>query len=92
LGQRPSRIASPQRLTSHIDISYIGTLTSNGEPGVTYTLELPERLRRRGWKVKIRNLERNEQPHVTVLRKTSSWRFGLRFWIDLRVLGTCPTR
>lgn len=32
----------------------------------------------RGWKVKIRDRERVEPPHVTVLWKTESWRFGLR--------------
>ena len=31
-----------------------------------------------GWKVKIRDRERNEPPHVTVLHKTRVWRFDLR--------------
>jgi len=32
----------------------------------------------RGWKVKIRDRERLETPHVTLLYKTRAWRFGLR--------------
>ncbi len=32
----------------------------------------------RGWKAKIRDRERLEPPHVTVLYKTSAWRFDLR--------------
>lgn len=31
-----------------------------------------------GWKVKIRDKERVEPPHVTILHKTRAWRFGLR--------------
>lgn len=31
-----------------------------------------------GWKIKIRDRERNEPPHVTFLRGTKCWRFGLR--------------
>lgn len=33
---------------------------------------------RRGWRLKIRDRERVEPPHVTLLYKTRSWRFGLR--------------
>lgn len=54
---------------------------------MTYALMLPERLRRQGWKVKIRNLERGEAPHVTIIFKTRAWRYGLR---DLRFLDTSP--
>lgn len=32
----------------------------------------------RGWKLKIRDRERIEPPHVSVLWKTEAWRFGLR--------------
>jgi hypothetical protein len=39
---------------------------------------VPSPLNDRGWKVKIRDRERVEPPHVTVLWKTYSWRFGLR--------------
>ena len=43
-----------------------------------FTLNLPESWRSRGWKVKIRDRERLEPPHVSVLHKTRTWRFGLR--------------
>lgn len=45
---------------------------------MTYSLPLPERLARRGWKVKIRDRERVEPPHVTILHRTRAWRYGLR--------------
>jgi hypothetical protein len=34
---------------------------------MVYELPMPETQRDRGWKVKIRNLERTEEPHVTIL-------------------------
>ena len=43
-----------------------------------YRLVLPAALRRRGWQVKIREKERLESPHVTVLRKSDTWRIDLR--------------
>ena len=43
-----------------------------------FTLSLPEPWRSRGWKVKIRDRERLEPPHVTILFKTRAWRFNLR--------------
>lgn len=43
-----------------------------------FTLNLPEPWPSRGWKVKIRDRERLEPPHVTILHKTRTWRFGLR--------------
>lgn len=43
---------------------------------MAFTLPLPVRLRQ--WKVKIRDLERVEPPHVHVLRRTESWRIDLR--------------
>ncbi len=33
---------------------------------------------KRGWKLKIRDKERVEPPHVSLLHKTRCWRFGLR--------------
>lgn len=32
----------------------------------------------RGWQLKIRDKERVEPPHVSILYKTRCWRFGLR--------------
>lgn len=43
-----------------------------------YELQLPGRLRRSGWKVKIRDKERVEPPHVTMIRGADEWRIGLR--------------
>jgi hypothetical protein len=45
---------------------------------VSYTLPLPDSLRRQGWKVKIRDRERVEEPHATIVRGKVVWRFGLR--------------
>lgn len=45
---------------------------------MVYTLDMPKPLRDKGWKVKIRNLERTEDPHVTILWKTRSWRYNIR--------------
>jgi hypothetical protein len=45
---------------------------------VPFTLNLPEPWVSRGWKVKIRDRERLEPPHVTILQKTRSWRIDLR--------------
>jgi hypothetical protein len=45
---------------------------------VPFALTLPEPWASRGWKAKIRDRERLEPPHVTVLYKTSAWRFDLR--------------
>lgn len=38
---------------------------------------LPKNLRRQ-WTVKIRDRERVEPPHVTILRRTQAWRLDLR--------------
>ena len=43
-----------------------------------YRLKLPRALRERGWKVKIREKERLEPPHLTILRGGQTWRLGLR--------------
>lgn len=45
---------------------------------IVYTLQMPKALRDNGWKVKIRNLERTEEPHVTILRRTTVWRYNIR--------------
>jgi len=45
---------------------------------MVYELRMPTTLRNRGWKVKIRNLERTEDPHVTILWKTKAWRYNIR--------------
>lgn len=43
-----------------------------------FALTLPEPWASRGWKAKIRDRERLEPPHVTILLRTRAWRFGLR--------------
>lgn len=43
-----------------------------------FELPLPKRLKAEGWKVKIREKERVEPPHVTILHKADEWRLGLR--------------
>jgi len=43
-----------------------------------YELELPRRLKARGWKVKIREKERLDPPHLTIQCKKRQWRVGLR--------------
>jgi hypothetical protein len=43
-----------------------------------YELALPRRLKARGWKVKIREKERVEPPHVTIIHNEDEWRIGLR--------------
>jgi hypothetical protein len=43
-----------------------------------FELPLPGRLKANGWKVKIREKERVEPPHVTVMHKVYEWRLGLR--------------
>lgn len=44
-----------------------------------FTLNLLEPWASRGWKVKIRDRERLEPPHVTILHRTRAWRVDLRF-------------
>jgi hypothetical protein len=43
-----------------------------------FELDLPDRLKQEGWKVKIRDKERLEPPHATVLRGPVHWRLDLR--------------
>jgi hypothetical protein len=45
---------------------------------VPFELRLPTNLKQAGWKVKIREMESREPPHVTVLRRTNAWRINLR--------------
>jgi hypothetical protein len=40
--------------------------------------KLPRQLAKAGWKVKIRDKERLEEPHLTIIWGTKSWRYGLR--------------
>ena len=40
--------------------------------------DLPATNKRAGWKLKIRDKERSEPPHATVIHKTKSWRWDLR--------------
>jgi hypothetical protein len=43
-----------------------------------YKLNLPSDLSKAGWKVKIREKERLEPPHVTIMHKAKTWRQDLR--------------
>lgn len=45
---------------------------------MAYALRLPKKLQDQKWKAKIRDKERTEPPHVTILHKTRAWRIGLR--------------
>jgi hypothetical protein len=52
-----------------------------------FRLRLSARFTRQGWKVKIRDKERLEPPHATILHKTQAWRLGLR---DMQFLDIEP--
>lgn len=45
---------------------------------MAFALAVPDEWASQGWKVKIRDDERNETPHVTFLRKRQAWRLSLR--------------
>jgi hypothetical protein len=45
---------------------------------VAFNLRLPDALRKARWKVKIRDKETREPPHVTIIRGTEAWRINLR--------------
>lgn len=45
---------------------------------MAYSLELPAGLRGQGWRVKIRDKETVEPPHVSVIKGTRTWRIDLR--------------
>jgi hypothetical protein len=48
-----------------------------------FDVPLPKKLKVEGWKVEIREKERIEPPHVTVMHKADEWRLGLH---DKRLL------
>lgn len=52
---------------------------------MAYDLPLPPELKQRIWKAKIRDRERVEPPHATVIRGVKVWRLDLRTgeWMDL---------
>lgn len=43
-----------------------------------FAFALPDVFRKARWKVKIRDKETREPPHVTILRDTRAWRINLR--------------
>lgn len=45
---------------------------------MAHALELSDEWHSQGWKVKIRDDERNETPHATLLRRRQFWRLDLR--------------
>ena len=45
---------------------------------MAFTFPLPNALRKARWKVKIRDKETREPPHVTIIRGTDAWRIDLR--------------
>ena len=45
---------------------------------MAFNLRLPDALRKTRWKVKIRDKEAREPPHVTIIRGTDAWRINLR--------------
>lgn len=45
---------------------------------MAYNLRLSAALRRARWKVKIRDKETREPPHVTIIHGTDAWRIDLR--------------
>ena len=52
-----------------------------------FELKLPVGIGRNLWKVKIREKETVEPPHVTIIRKTDSWRISLR---DMKFMDKVP--
>lgn len=45
---------------------------------MAFTFPLPDALHKARWKVKIRDKETREPPHVTIIRGTDAWRINLR--------------
>ncbi len=45
---------------------------------MAFNLKLPAVLAKKRWKVKIRDRERVEDPHLTIIRGTEVWRVCLR--------------
>jgi hypothetical protein len=54
---------------------------------MAFSLPLPPPFDAQGWKAKIRDRERSEPPHVTILHKRRAWRINLR---TLRFLDCEP--
>jgi hypothetical protein len=59
------------------NIELVGHTTLRERP-VPFNLRLPGALRKARWKVKIRDKETREPPHVTIIRGTEAWRVDLR--------------
>lgn len=45
---------------------------------MAFSLPVPPPWAGQGWKVKIRDRERLEPPHVTILHRSRAWRWNLR--------------
>ncbi|MDP6722362.1 MAG: hypothetical protein QGF59_27095 [Pirellulaceae bacterium] len=45
---------------------------------MAFNLRLPDAFRTARWKVKIRDKETREPPHVTIIRGADAWRINLR--------------
>ncbi len=45
---------------------------------MAFNLRLPDAVRKARWKVKIRDKETREPPHLTIIRGTDAWRLNLR--------------
>ena len=45
---------------------------------MAFSFPLPPQWTAQGWKLKIRDRERLEPPHVTLLLRTRAWRWNLR--------------
>jgi hypothetical protein len=45
---------------------------------MAFRLSEPRQLEKAGWKIKIRDKERLEEPHLTIIKGTDSWRYSLR--------------
>lgn len=43
-----------------------------------FNIGLPPQLSNQGWRLKIRDKERLEPPHVSVIKRTQTWRWDLR--------------
>jgi len=54
---------------------------------MAFSFPLPPPFDAQGWKLKIRDRERSEPPHVTILHKHRAWRLDLR---SLRFLDREP--
>lgn len=57
----------------HTDLKVV-----RGRSQMPFELSLPPHLKRARWRVKIREKETREPPHVTILRRTQAWRLNLR--------------